>query len=135
MEEKENFLQRRVCEAYNKIRKIIKELKIDVILSPGLITHNTLLGCGKNNDIQCFYTFLFNLLNMRGGAVPVTKVKEDEQYYEDGINDEFIKSFKDQLKGSEGLPIGVHISVLCWKDEEVFYFMKIIQEDVKFFNS
>ena len=133
LEENENFLKRRVSDLSKKVQKIIKASKIDIILSPGLITPAILLESSQNNNMQFFYTFLFNLLNMPGGVVPVTKVLEDEQVYEDGIDDEFTGSFREQMQGSRGLPVGVHLSGGCWDDEKVFCGMKIVEEFVGFF--
>ena len=135
LEENENFLKRRVNALYYQIQKKIKNLKIDVLLSPGCITPAIKLESSKNNNLQFFYTFLFNLLNMPGGVLPITKVQEGEEIYEDGIEDEFTKSFRDQIEGSRGLPVGVHLSALCWKDESIFVAMKIIKDYVQFFKS
>ena len=135
LEENENFLKQRVNKLYSKIQKKVKNQKIDVLLSPGCITPAIKLESSKNNNLQFFYTFIFNLLNMPGGVLPITKVEKNEEIYEDDINDDFTKSFKEQIEGSTGLPVGVHVSALCWKDESVFVVMKIIEDYVQFFKS
>jgi len=45
------------------------------------------------------YTFIWNLLNLPAGIVPVTKVKPDEQEYKnDNYNDYITKNMKKQFK-------------------------------------
>ena len=57
------------------------------------------------------------MFNMPSGVVPVSKVTENEQFYKDDINDEITKSFKLNMENSKGLPVGVIVSALPWKDE------------------
>jgi fatty acid amide hydrolase len=135
IEENNNFILRRIETEYEKLLKIFEDLEIEALISPGLVTPAVKIFSSKENDMQCFYTVLFNLFNLPAGVVPVSKVKENEQFYEDNINDQFTKSFKEQMENSTGLPVGVHISALCWNDEKVFDVMEIIEKYVDFWKS
>lgn len=55
------------------------------------------------------YTFVWNLLNMPVGSLPITVVKEDEQYYESTYNDLLTRACRQTAAGSAGLPVGVAV--------------------------
>ena len=132
LEENTNFIKSRINASYKKFLAKMKKVNCEVLISPGLVTPAVKHCTSKDNNIQCFYTFLFNAFNMPAGVLPITKVLEKEQFYKDNINDSYTKSFKDNMIGSKGLPIGVHVSALPWKDELVFYVMKIIEDNVDY---
>ena len=132
LEENTNFIKKKIDLAYKKFLSKMKKVNCEVLISPGLVTPAIKHFSSKNNNLQGFYTFIFNAFNMPAGVVPITKVLEEEQIYEDNINDSYTKSFKDNMLGSKGLPVGVHISALPWKDELVFDVMKVIEENIYF---
>jgi hypothetical protein len=46
---------------------------------------------------------------MTACSLPITLVREDEQYYESKWNDEFTKAVKKSAADSKGLPVGVQV--------------------------
>ena len=57
---------------------------------------------------------------MPAGIIPITKVLEEEtnpEDYADRYNDVITKKMRNSIKDSQGMPIGVQVSTLKWKDE------------------
>lgn len=44
---------------------------------------------------------------MPAGTLPITHVKNDELEFEDIFNDKYSKCLNENLKGSEGMPMGI----------------------------
>ena len=66
------------------------------------------------------------------GAIPITRVQEKEDFYEDHYNDKFTEGFKENIKGSVGMPLGVLMASLPWRDEECMEIMKEIESKINF---
>lgn len=66
------------------------------------------------------------------GAIPVTRVRNDEEYFKDNINDKFTKAFQENMPGTAGLPIGVLVGGLAWKDELCFSIMHKLEKKIQF---
>ena len=82
---------------------------------------------------SCSYTFLFNVLHVPAGVVPVTTVREDEQHYEDGgihRRERIIAMAQEACRGSAGLPIGVQLIGWPNDDERVLRVMKELEEAI-----
>ena len=74
------------------------------------------------------YTFYFNLFDIPVGVIPITLVKEDEQFYEDEINNDiYAKKTNENMKNSKGLPIGVQVCSSRFKEEICLNVMKQIE--------
>jgi fatty acid amide hydrolase len=73
------------------------------------------------------YTILFNFLGLPTGALPVTRVRPDEQTYSSRHADPVTAAAVDCMKDSEGLPIGVQVSALPFRDEECLGLMQHIE--------
>jgi fatty acid amide hydrolase len=109
--------------------------KIDVIITAGFalpaFKHN---GSADLNPLAVS-TFLFNVTRMPAGSVPITVVREDEQYYKDedfpAIDILSVNANK-MMKQSKGLPIGIQVAALPYHDELVLRAMKIISEQLSF---
>ncbi len=71
--------------------------------------------------------FIMNLFRMPAGALPVTHVKSDEQFYQDEFDDVYTKAFQDNMENSEGLPVGVQIVGRVWEDEQCLKLMELIE--------
>lgn len=103
------------------------EEKVDAIISPGLglpaYTHDTL-----NMNMNAAYTLVWNLFGLPTGVLPVTKVRSDEQTYDKVFDDEIEHNARHVLEGSEGMPVGVQVTALPWKDEECMALMSHIQK-------
>lgn len=90
---------------------------------------------GQAGDLfhSCSYTFLFNVLHLPAGVVPVTTVREDEQYYEDsGLHrrERLIALAQETCRESAGLPIGVQLVGWPNDDERVLRVMKELEETI-----
>ncbi|GAB5357558.1 hypothetical protein AAMO2058_000384500 [Amorphochlora amoebiformis] len=79
---------------------------------------------------SCSYTFMWNAVKFPAGVVPVTQVKPEEEPYE-GRPDPITEAAKIANKGSAGLPMGVQIVSLPWRDELCLLAMKAVEDAVK----
>lgn len=112
----------------NKWLDDLKEKKIDLLLTPvnGLPAYRH--DQSAQLFLSCSYTFLFNVLHLPAGVVPMTVVREDEQYYEDPLNNDIaVKLAKDVCRQSAGLPIGVQLVGWPNDDERVLAMMKELE--------
>lgn len=71
---------------------------------------------------------------MPTGVLPVTLVKEDEQSYSDPIHksDDLVRNMKNCMEGSKGLPVGVQVSTLPYRDEELMGILSQLEGLLKF---
>ena len=82
---------------------------------------------------SCSYTFLFNVLHFPAGVVPMTLVRDDEQFYEDigHLNNDIAATMaKDVCRQSAGLPIGVQLIGWPNDDERVLGVMKELESAI-----
>ena len=100
-----------------KLLKRVADAQLDAILCPGLALPAFPHGMSVLLNQACSYTFLWNLLDMPAGTVPVTRVREDEQLYEAGANDSIAKAARRAMKGAAGMPVGVQLVAPPWRDE------------------
>ena len=74
---------------------------------------------------------LFNILHLPAGVVPMTLVRDDEQYYEDHLNnDRAVALAKDVCRESAGLPIGIQLAGWPNDDERVLGVMKELENAI-----
>ena len=92
---------------------------MDLLLTAAGATPAFFHGSSELLFLQTCYTFYFNFMNFPSGVVPITIVKENEQYYEDKWNDMFTKECQKALKESKGLPIGVQVVGKPFQEELV----------------
>eukprot|EP00755_Sulcionema_specki_P004984 Sspe_Gene.31503::Locus_15535_Transcript_2_4_Confidence_0.286_Length_1872::g.31503::m.31503/K15528/FAAH; fatty acid amide hydrolase len=92
-------------------------LGIDALVTPGLGLAALKHGMATKLNQACSYTFLWNNLHFPAGTVPVTYVKENEQEYTSKYRDMLTTDAKEDTKGSAGLPIGVQVVTLPFRDE------------------
>ena len=90
---------------------------------------------GQSGDLllSCSYTFLFNVLRFPAGVVPMTVVRDDEQYYEDigrQNNDRAVALAEETCRESAGLPIGVQLVGWPNDDERVLGMMKELESAI-----
>ncbi len=52
------------------------------MISPGFACHANLHGASKDITLAAAYTFIWNVLMLAVGSMPITLVKENEQIYE-----------------------------------------------------
>jgi len=107
--------------------------QLDGFISPGSClpalkhtTSNELFLC-------CCYNFVWTLLDYPTGVVPITKINEEEEEYEDCYHrDKIYQLAKECCKESKGLPVGVQVSTLPYQEELCLFFMKEIEKKVNF---
>lgn len=67
------------------------------------------------------------------GYLPITVVKEDEQHFEEKVhNDMFTKVGNSALQGSKGMPVGVEICCLPFRDEKAIRIMNLVEKEARF---
>jgi len=91
---------------------------------------------GKTPALNCTtsYTSLFNLLQFPAGHVPITRVAPDEAdpaayvgLVAPSERDIIHDLIREELRGSEGLPVGVQVCALPFQDELVLAVMRLLQ--------
>ena len=110
------------------MKKIFVENDIGAILSPCYVHTAFKIKNASVLSGPSDYTMIFNIHNMPSGTVPITSVREDEETYNDDFNDIWSKTFKDDVKRSRGLPIGVIVSSYINEDEKCLGIMKALEE-------
>ena len=78
------------------------------------------------------YNFLWNILHYPCGVVPVTRVREDEQRFEDEHNDHWTKLLNKTARGSAGMPIGLQVVGHSFEDEKVLGVMQAIENKIEY---
>ena len=63
------------------------------------------------------YTFMFNLLGMPAGVVPVTTVQHDEESDRAITKDSVLRDLHRAEQGSRGLPVGVQVVAKHWRED------------------
>ena len=116
-----------------KLEKLKKEVMarfkaagVEAVLAPGLfpaIVKHT----ANATDLMCLYCFIWNYLNFPVGAVPITRVRANEQEYRSDRQDKISKAIGDNMRASEGLPIGVQVVGFPWREEMVVEVMKVVE--------
>ena len=113
--------------------EVIRRFKaagVEVCLAHGLppaMRH----GASKDCDLECFYCFIWNLVNFPVGAVPVTHVRADEQRYTSRWADKVSRTIAETMEGSAGLPVGVQVVGLPWHEETVVEVIKQIEDGLR----
>ena len=115
------------------MKETFERNQIKAILSPAHFSSAFKIENGNDFGTQWDYTLIFNLFGLPSGVVPVTVVeKEETNKYEDRYEDEWTSRIREDLKGAEGLPIGVQISSWLDEDEECLGIMKALDDQVAF---
>lgn len=76
---------------------------------------------------------MFNVIHLPAGVVPVTTVRDEEQYYEDAGDhrrERIIAMAQEVCRQSAGLPIGVQLVGWPNDDERVLRVMKELEEAI-----
>lgn len=127
-----NSLEADVTNIYERFRIFLEKKGVEILLAPGMATPAVLHGSSNENSMQAVYTFMFNLLDMATGVLPITRVAADEQHYVTKYKDIIALSLEKSMKESEGLPVGIQVAGLAWMDEHVFEVMRIIEKEVQY---
>ncbi|GAX80280.1 hypothetical protein CEUSTIGMA_g7718.t1 [Chlamydomonas eustigma] len=119
-------METRQDELQQEVIRRFKEAGVEVALAIGVfpaIRKHTAKSC----DFLCFHCFIWNYLNFPVGAVPVTRVRPDEQQYTSAHVDKITETLKFNMQGSAGLPVGVQVVGLPWHEEAVVEVMKKLE--------
>jgi len=117
------------------IRKVIGQLKAvgaEAILMPAAITPAPQIGKGDGSELANIHVFAASHLAFPTGVVPVTVVRDDEQTYEAARGDIVAKAIAEAVAGSAGLPVGVQVSAMPFRDELCLRLMREMEEVIAF---
>lgn len=107
------------------------EQGLDALVSPGLATPALPIKDIEKTASSLFaYAGIFNVLNLPTGALPVTRVNENEQYFTQDSAPQW-RVFQEAMLGTQGLPVGVQISTLPFEEEKCIGVMRIADNYVK----
>ncbi|CAF1381919.1 unnamed protein product [Adineta steineri] len=112
----------------------LRKNKIDLLLTPVNALPAFRRGQSGHLFNACSYTCLFNVLHLPAGVVPMTLVRDDEQYYEDigHLNNDIALSMaKETCRQSAGLPVGVQLVGWPNDDERVLCVMKELESSIE----
>lgn len=106
---------------------------LDALVGPAMAVPAPLAG--EVDFVVASYTLLFNFLGYPAGVVPETLVRENECIYdkpEAAQTPEQRAWFARQLSGAAGMPVGVQVAALPFKDETVLRVMQVLEtKDMK----
>jgi len=77
-------------------------------------------------------TFIYNIMGMPAGVVPIRNIKANEEYYHTRFQDMPARKLKDMVQDIKGLPVGVQIATWNYDDETCLAVMKQIEEEFKY---
>ena len=117
-----------------EVFNFFRQNNIDALLTPGLALPSVRHGTSRELMLNCCYTFYWNFLNFPTGAIPITEVKAGEDVYEskNHSGDMYHKKAKLCMENSEGLPVGIQVTTLPFKDEKCLFVMKEIEIIINF---
>jgi Asp-tRNAAsn/Glu-tRNAGln amidotransferase A subunit and related amidases len=122
-------------ELQREFLRIWEDNRLDALISPGTANPAFKHFMGGEMNLALSYTFIYNILNLPTGAVPVTVVKNGEDCYPKEIckeNDSYYRWEVKNMQGSVGMPIGVQISTLPYEDEKCVNVMRQLEEEIQF---
>jgi len=117
---------RKLLELKAEFLKYWREHKFDSIICPVLPFPAADLHTGKDAIKFVQFTFLFNLMDMPAGHVPLKLV--DNIDYESKYKDSLTTFIQKSLKSSLHLPVGIQVATLPQQDEICLKSMRIIND-------
>jgi hypothetical protein len=128
-------LNEEVATYQQEFFELMKVSKLDLLLCPTMglpaVNHQQ----SVNLLPVVMYTSIFNVLQFPVGHVPITRVRSDECFYHDphSHGHDLVTQLADQqMKDSEGLPVGISVIGLPYDDESVLNVMKILEKKFPF---
>eukprot|EP01102_Stenamoeba_stenopodia_P021690 TRINITY_DN8818_c0_g1_i1.p1 TRINITY_DN8818_c0_g1~~TRINITY_DN8818_c0_g1_i1.p1 ORF type:complete len:634 (+),score=79.47 TRINITY_DN8818_c0_g1_i1:230-2131(+) len=115
-----------------------KAFGLDAVICPVTLAPALLVDHAKWENFvwEIPYTMIWNLIHFPAGNVPVTVAKPDEdkgwKHYDGTSNDSYAKLMRKSLDNDQGLPVGVQVVALPFKDEKCMRVMKDIAEQIRF---
>ena len=107
-------------------------MKLDALICP-VYPHSAFKHEDEELAFQVNFLAPWNVLDYPSGSVPITEVKEGEdrpEDYNDTWNDVLTTKFRNSIRGSVGMPIGVQVVTPKWKDEQCLAVMKLLGDAV-----
>lgn len=106
---------------------------LDFIICPGFALQAPTIGTTDHlGSLPALYNFLWNVLDLPAGCLPVTLCRENEQLYESEFNDPFNDTAVRIQSTAKGLPAGIQVVGLPFSEEKVLGFMKYLEPQIKF---
>lgn len=105
----------------------IRSENIDVIVCPPCATPAVPHEHGAQFAQAAAYTMIFNVSHGPAGVVPVTTVRADE-IDRDWSADLVLRRAAKVDRASVGLPVGVQVASVAWRDEEVLAVLRAIEQ-------
>jgi fatty acid amide hydrolase len=104
---------------------------IDAIICPpcGLPAYTH--GASQQLGVSGGYAPLYNLLGYPAGAVPITRVRSDEEIGRIASFDLVERAARTVESGSAGLPVGVQVVARPWHEHVVLAIMQTLQQAVR----
>ena len=118
----------KVNDFRQEFAKYWREQKLDLMVAAGFGSQACLHGYSETTSLAAAYTFMWNVLGMTVGAMPITLAREEEEVYESKHNDEIKTKLNETGKGSAGMPVGIQVVGLPFEDEKVLGFMKSLEK-------
>ena len=115
--------------------KFWEDNKLDALLTPGTANPAFKHTYSGKLSLALSYTFIFNVLNLPTGCVPITLVQKGEDVYPESQykdKDSFYHWEVKNMKDSVGLPVGVQITTLPYEDEKCVNIMRQLEEEIQF---
>jgi len=102
---------------------------IHAVITPAFGVAALKHGLSAHLNVAAAYNFIYNLLDMPAGIVPVTRVRAGEDVYSApaGQQDRYEKVAKVNAQGSVGIPVGVQVVGLPFADETVLRVMAVLE--------
>mmetsp|Transcript_16028 Transcript_16028/g.24875 ORF Transcript_16028/g.24875 Transcript_16028/m.24875 type:complete len:479 (+) Transcript_16028:495-1931(+) len=81
----------------------------------------------------CDYGMIANMCGCPSGVLPITAVQQNEEALDDdGHNDRLTPILREDMAGSENLPVGIQVLGHAYEDEQVLGIMKVLDGAIKF---
>ena len=108
--------------------------KLDCLISPVLP-----FPAIKHGDAELLQgligsTFIYNIMGMPAGVVPIRKIRPDEEYYSTRFKDMAARKLKSLVDGIQGLPVGVQVAGWNFNDEGCLAIMKEIEMEFQYYD-
>lgn len=107
--------------------------KFDFVICPGFGSQAFPHGKSEKISLAAAYTFIWNVLDMTVGAMPVTVVREDELKYETATEDMITGELRAVAEQSLGLPAGIQVVGLPYHEERVLGLMSSLEKKIQFY--
>lgn len=104
---------------------------LDVLICPTIGVPAPRHGQSKKL-LDTLYTGIYNLLEWPAGHVPISLVKASECYYMGQPADIISEVADAEMKGAEGLPVGIQVAAPPYHDEVVLRVMKLLEAKFPF---